>query len=630
MNRKSKRRKQHQDSKRRRAARRGAPQKVALRNGAPQKGLARNGTTRNGGVPRHSPNGERRNQLSIVATSDHHLFPAAGLAPGGLHASSVRLGPFPIAPRTASSRILDLTDELAVGDALATYEPDLREGLYREIRFGELLNYTRDPLLVLRRAREWLAPGGAITATFANARHASVVASLLAGDWRPDSQTPTPNAQRLAPTNDNGHFPPSTDPLLPSSCPPPSSFIPHPSSFASTRFYTRREIEKLFYRAGYVLRELRAEQNPDLERWRSESRPVEIVLGSLRISAQSPEEAEEFITERYQALAAPAKGTEDRLQGTVDRGQEESAGLGSRNVERKGNGQMTTDHGLTSIVIVTFSQLAFTRMCLESIRFRTDEPYELIVVDNGSTDGTIEYLRACGDVKLIENADNRGFPAAANQGILASRGRQILLLNNDVIVTTGWLRRMLDALDASPLPPPYNLSPVTCNLPTGLVGPCSNAVGSTQQVEIGYDDLASLDGFAWDWGRRHHAQRDEVERLVGFCLLFRRELVDRVGVLDERFGVGNFEDDDFCLRAKQAGYRVVIARDTFIHHFGHRTFAGAGIDLSALMVKNEQVFQEKWRERVIGHSSFVLGHWRRTRLRCPRRLCRERRPWRSG
>jgi len=404
------------------------------------------------------------------------------------------------------------------------------------IDLGGELNDCRDPLGLLRRVRRRVTAGATLKATFINARHLSTVGALLAGSWQP---TPAP-----------------------------------------LRFYTRREIEKLFYRAGYTLLELRPEDNPDLQQWRQDGNRPEVAAGPLNIKVESAAEAEEFHTRSYRAVAVPAKGIGDRLQGTVDSGQVESAEFGAQSIERKGDGQLTTDHGLTSIVIVTHNQLGYTKMCLDSIRFLTDEPYELIVVDNGSTDGTLEYLRACGDVKLIENTDNRGFPAAANQGILAGRGRQTLLLNNDVIVTTGWLRRMLVALRSDPS--------------IGVVGPCSNAVGSTQQVEIGYGDLTSLDGWAWDYGRRHDGQREEAERVVGFCLLFLRELVDRIGVLDERFGIGNFEDDDFCLRAGQAGYRTVIARDAFIHHFGHRTFAGAGIDLHSLLEHNARLFENKW------------------------------------
>ena len=236
--------------------------------------------------------------------------------------------------------------------------------------------------------------------------------------------------------------------------------------------------------------------------------------------------------------------------------------------------------GLTSIVILTHNQLEATRACLESIRRCTDERYELIVVDNASTDGTVAYLQAQGDVRLIVNAENRGFPAAANQGIQAAVGRQVLLLNNDTIVTPGWLTRLLRALDS--------------DRRIGLVGPCSNRVSGPQQVPVHYDSDDSLDGFAWDWGKEHDGVIEDVDRLVGFCLLIRREVIDAIGLLDERFGLGCFEDDDYCLRAIQAGFRAVIARDAFVHHDGGRTLRASGVDFASLMRENQAKFRAKW------------------------------------
>jgi GT2 family glycosyltransferase len=139
---------------------------------------------------------------------------------------------------------------------------------------------------------------------------------------------------------------------------------------------------------------------------------------------------------------------------------------------------------LTSIVIVTFKQLEFTRPCVASICEHTPEPFELVLVDNGSSDGTVEYLKGVGSrqsgvgeergrtqplkVTVAANAENRGFPAAANQGIREATGQQILLLNNDTIVTSGWLTRMLRALHSDPA--------------IGIVGPVSNCVSGKQQI----------------------------------------------------------------------------------------------------------------------------------------------------
>src|SRR5262249_12280783 len=81
---------------------------------------------------------------------------------------------------------------------------------------------------------------------------------------------------------------------------------------------------------------------------------------------------------------------------------------------------------------------------------------------------------------------------------------------------------------------------------------------------------------------------------IGFCLLIRRAVLDQIGLLDERFGIGCFEDDDFCLRAVRAGWKAVVARDAFVHHYGNRTFQGNGIDLASVMAANHKRFLQKW------------------------------------
>ena len=375
--------------------------------------------------------------------------------------------------------------------------------------FGEQLMLQPRPEDLLRRVRHVLADGGRIVGVVSNLRQRGIIQRLAEGTWQP---------------------PPGCDPLQ-----------------APLRYYTRWELEKLLFRAGYREVELTPIWDaPDRVEGTPHSSDV-TRIGPLSVGGLAEPQRREFDTRQY---------------------------LFSAVAERQNNAP------LTSIVIVTCNQLGYTRQCVNSLLAFTDPPYELIFVDNGSTDGTIEYLAALEGATVIRNADNRGFPTAANQGVAASRGEYVLLLNNDTLVTTGWLQRLLAALQRDER--------------LGLVGPCSNCISGPQQIPVSYSGLSCLDGFAWQWGKDHEGQVVAVERLVGFCLLMRRALLDEVGLLDEQFGLGNFEDDDFCLRARRAGYKLAIAQDAFVHHFGSRTFAGQGVDLPALLRENEAKFQRKW------------------------------------
>jgi GT2 family glycosyltransferase/tetratricopeptide (TPR) repeat protein len=244
---------------------------------------------------------------------------------------------------------------------------------------------------------------------------------------------------------------------------------------------------------------------------------------------------------------------------------------------------------LTSVIVLTYNQLNYTQQCIESLFCHTPSPFELIIVDNGSSDGTVDYLAnldrsqtACLRIHIIANPDNRGFAAGCNQGLAEARGRYCLLLNNDIVVTPAWLTKLIQPMGHEHI---------------GFSGPMSNCVSGRQRVsDVAYDtaSLKGLDRFAREFGKRHTGQVIQQKRLVGFCLLIKRELIDRIGGLDERFKVGNFEDDDFCLRAVLAGYKGAIAKDCFVHHYGNQSFKGNRIDFNQQLLRNWDVFKAKW------------------------------------
>jgi GT2 family glycosyltransferase len=240
---------------------------------------------------------------------------------------------------------------------------------------------------------------------------------------------------------------------------------------------------------------------------------------------------------------------------------------------------------LVSIIILALNQLKHTRACLESIAAHTPSPHEVIVVDNGSTDDTPAFLKSWqaehANCTVICNESNRGFAAGNNQALAVARGEYILLLNNDTVVTAGWLEAMLAVYARHP--------------ETGLVGPVSNQVSGPQLVrEAVYENLAEMHEFAKGYVGANAGESFEVVRAVGFCLLATRAVITKIGGLDETFGSGNFEDDDFCLRARFAGFHVRIARDAFVHHAGSQTFAGEKIDYRVSMLRNWDIFRTKW------------------------------------
>lgn len=239
-----------------------------------------------------------------------------------------------------------------------------------------------------------------------------------------------------------------------------------------------------------------------------------------------------------------------------------------------------------SIVVATCENLVFTRLCLESVLGAGDLAlFELIVIDNGSTDGSADYLdelaRRDPRVRVELGDENRGFPAAVNRGLAASRGRHLVLLNNDAIVAPGWLTGLTSHLSDPRL---------------GLLCAVSNRAGTEAQLET---DYSTYEGFRELAARRLQesaGQRSPVSSLTLFCAALRREVYEEVGGLDERFGLGMFEDDDYVHRVRDRGYEIACAEDVYVHHFGQASIgwlARTGA-YGALFAENRRRYDTKW------------------------------------
>lgn len=238
---------------------------------------------------------------------------------------------------------------------------------------------------------------------------------------------------------------------------------------------------------------------------------------------------------------------------------------------------------LTSIVILTFNQLDYTKQCIESIRrFTRPGSYEIIIVDNGSDNSTREWLIKQEDIKMILNDENLGFPKGCNQGIEVAGGDSILLLNNDVVVTKNWLENMLLALNSD-----EKIGAVSC---------VTNSCSYNQAIPTEYHTLDQMHIFAENFNLHNPLKWEERLKLVGFCLLIKKNVINKIGLLDERFTPGNYEDDDYSIRIRQAGFKLLLCKDTFIHHYGSVSFRGRGQDLKyqQLLNKNKLRFTKKW------------------------------------
>ncbi|RAU93231.1 glycosyltransferase [Paenibacillus sp. YN15] len=238
-----------------------------------------------------------------------------------------------------------------------------------------------------------------------------------------------------------------------------------------------------------------------------------------------------------------------------------------------------------SIILLSYNSLEdTTKPCIESIyRAKNEIQFELVIVDNLSTDGTRSYLASIQDLypnlKVILNDSNMGFAAGNNVGIHSVNSSYYILLNSDTIVVDYWLDKLIGFMENHP--------------EVGVSGPVTNSIGNEQRIFTTSTDERDIINEGIKWAAICENDFFYTNLIGFFCVVIKKEVFDKIGLLDEGYGMGMFEDDDFCYRAKQAGFFLACVEDVFIYHKGSVSFSRLGYEITDLFYQNLNRFQTK-------------------------------------
>ena len=221
-----------------------------------------------------------------------------------------------------------------------------------------------------------------------------------------------------------------------------------------------------------------------------------------------------------------------------------------------------------SIITLTYNKLKYTKKYIESL-FKYTKDFELIIVDNGSTDGTREYLQSLNNVKLIFNDENIGFSKGNNQGLTIAEGEYIAFLNNDILLYPKWFEEC---------------EKVFLKENAAFVGPRHINPHFDNANENTYIQFFKKN---FKYNKEYEKNFDEC---VFSCVVTKREVLDKIGNFDENYTPAFFEDNDFKYRAVLVGYGIYVVNTACFFHFGSIT----SVDCDSNLEKNRNYYYSKY------------------------------------
>lgn len=229
------------------------------------------------------------------------------------------------------------------------------------------------------------------------------------------------------------------------------------------------------------------------------------------------------------------------------------------------------------IIIPIYNGLTYVIDCLDSIdKYTTDVNYRLILINDASDAVTSQYLNnyVTKNINAIVHSlpENKGFVKACNIGFSLCNAPYVVLVNSDVIVTSGWLRSMLDCAESDPSIASVNPLTNHASQISVPIAPGANFIGMNDRL------------------KNRKPKYPDIVTGVGFCMLLRKSILEEVGFFDEIYGRGYCEESDLCMRLTTSGYRTVVADNTYVFHKGGGTFTDRGERYH----QNRKIFDQRW------------------------------------